>query len=269
MLWIGRIKRRNWLPIGAAAGLVLSVVMTGPSTADDQAREADAIVKAMSDYLASQKTIAFDFDTEIEVVTPLNQKLQFNSSGNVNISRPSNFRVQRTGGYVDAELIDDGKTVTLFGKRINKYAQLDASGSFDQVIDDLRNKYSVDLPAADFFVSNPYHVLLEDVIESKHIGRGVIDGVECEHLAFRNSDADWQLWVRVGDKPIPCKYLITSKAVGEAPQYSIRFKNWKTDVSFAPDAFTFKPPADAQKVNLGQLPNLDEVPDSAPVGGQK
>ena len=52
------------------------------------------------------------------------------------------------------------------------------------------------------------------MIEAKHIGRGVIDGVECEHLAFRNQDVDWQLWVQVGAKPIPCKYVITSKAVG-------------------------------------------------------
>ena len=29
------------------------------------------------------------------------------------------------------------------------------------------------------------------------MGRGVIDGIECEHLAFRNPDTDWQLWVEV------------------------------------------------------------------------
>ena len=39
------------------------------------------------------------------------------------------------------------------------------------------------------------------VLEAKHIGRGVVEGVECEHLAFRNLDTDWQIWVEVGDRP--------------------------------------------------------------------
>src|ERR1039458_8809958 len=29
------------------------------------------------------------------------------------------------------------------------------------------------------------------------------DGVECEHLAFRNNDVDWQIWIQLGSRPIP------------------------------------------------------------------
>jgi len=233
------------------------------------AQEANAIVKAMSAYLASQESITFDFDTGLEVITPQSQKLQFNSSGNVAISRPDRFRLRRTGGYVDVELIADGKTLTVFGHNINKYAQIEAARSFDQTIDMLRDKYMLDLPAADFFLADPYAALMENVIEAAHIGRGVIDGVECEHLAFRGLETDWQLWVEVGAKPIPRKYVITSKTVAGAPQYTIRFKNWKTGVSFAPDAFTFTAPSNAQKVTIEQLPHLDEIPESAPLGGEK
>ena len=70
------------------------------------------------------------------------------------------------------------------------------------------------------------------------IGKGVIDGVECDHLAFRNVETDWQIWIESGAKPIPRKYVITSKGIGEAPQYTLRIKDWKTDV--AADAFAFK-----------------------------
>ena len=57
------------------------------------------------------------------------------------------------------------------------------------------------------------------------MGRGVIDGIECEHLAFRNVDTDWQLWVEVGDPPIPRKMVITSKTTNSAPQYTLRVKS--------------------------------------------
>ena len=98
---------------------------------------------------------------------------------------------------------------------------------------------------------------------------GVIDGVECNHLAFRNNDVDWQLWVEIGSHPIPRKYVITSKAVTGAPQYTLRIKDWKTDVPVAADAFAFKPPTNSQKVDLSALPNIDEVPQGVAPGEKK
>jgi hypothetical protein len=97
------------------------------------------------------------------------------------------------------------------------------------------------------------------VIDAKHIGLGVIDGVECEHLAFRNLDVDWQVWIEAGARPIPRKYVITSKAVTGGPQYTLQVKDWKTDPATA-DAFTFKPPAAAKKVDFKELADIDEVP---------
>jgi hypothetical protein len=93
--------------------------------------------------------------------------------------------------------------------------------------------------------------------------------VECDHLAFRNNDVDWQLWVAVGSNPIPRKYVITSKAVTGAPQYTLRIKDWKTDVPVAADAFAFKPPANSEKVDISALADIDEVPQGVAPGGKK
>jgi outer membrane protein OmpA-like peptidoglycan-associated protein len=43
--------------------------------------EAKKILKAMSDFLASQRSMSADFDTVLEVVTPTDQKLGLASSG--------------------------------------------------------------------------------------------------------------------------------------------------------------------------------------------
>jgi hypothetical protein len=94
-------------------------------------------------------------------------------------------------------------------------------------------------------------------------------GVECEHLAFRSPDLDWQLWVEIGARPIPRKYVITSKHVAGAPQYTLRIKEWKTDVPVAADAFAFKPPADAKRVELVALTDIDEIPAGQVTGGKK
>jgi len=155
----------------------------------------------------------------------------------------------------------------LYGKNLNSYVQLDGISSVDQLNDTLRDR-GMSIPGADLLLGNVYDTLSADVIEAKHIGRGVIDGVECEHLAFRNQDVDWQLWVQVGAKAIPCKYVITSKAVGMAPQYTLVIRDWKTDMPVDQTAFAFKPAEGATKVEPNALASLDELPPSAPAKGQ-
>ncbi|MCC8943600.1 DUF2092 domain-containing protein [Bradyrhizobium sp. Arg62] len=233
------------------------------------AQDAERIVKAMSDYLGSAKTIALTFDTDIEVITPDVQKLQFTSSGQVTLSRPDKLRATRVGGYADVELVFDGKALTVLGKNINAFAQVEAPGSIDQLVQRLRDEFSVSLPGADLLLSRSYDELMMGVLDAKYIGRGVVDGVECEHLAFRNEDADWQLWVEVGARPIPRKYVITSKAVAAAPQYTLRIKEFRTDAPQAADAFAFKAPASAKKIAINALSEIDEIPQGTIPGVKK
>jgi hypothetical protein len=234
-----------------------------------QADDAEKILKEMSDYLGNQKNISASFDSDIEVITPQVQKIQFASSGHFEMSRPDKIHLRRTGGYSDVEIIFDGKTATVYGKQANGYIQADASGSVDQLVDRLRDKLGVALSGADLLSSNVYDVLTSDVISGTHIGHGVIDGVECEHLAFRSRDTDWQIWIQLGDRPLPRKYVVTSKAMAAAPQYTVVLKDWKTDVQPSADAFVFTPPAGAQQLDVKALSSFDEVPPEAVKEGQK
>src|SRR5262245_11409503 len=268
-VWRIAMRQTRGLTLSAVAfavslGALASLAASQARAASDDALQ---ILKGMSDYLASQKSISLTFDSALEAMTPQGEKIQFNSSGTMLLHRPNEIRATRTGGYADVELLLDGKTATLYGKNLNSYVQLDGISSVDQLIDVLRER-GMSMPGADLLVGNVYDTLSADVIDAKHIGRGVIEGNECEHLAFRNHDTDWQLWVRVGDKPIPCKYVITSKAVGMAPQYTLTIRDWKTDVPVEAGAFAFTPPDGAKKVDTEALANLDELPPSSPAKGQ-
>src|ERR1041384_4178559 len=85
----------------AASIAVLSSMATQGARADDPAK----LLKAMSDYLAGQKSLSAKFDSDIEVVTPELQKIQFTSSGEMKMNRPDKLRIRRTGGYADVELV--------------------------------------------------------------------------------------------------------------------------------------------------------------------
>jgi len=248
------------------ASLLLStvaLVAAGPS-AQAQQDDARTILKAMSDYVSGQTTIEFTFDSDIEIITPQLEKIQFTNSGELMLSRPDKMRGHRVGGYVDVELYFDGKTASVYGKNLNGYAQFAAQGTLDQLFEALRAGHGVSLPGADFLLSKPYEALIADVLEAKHIGRGVIDGIECEHLAFRNFDTDWQVWIEVGANPVPRKLVITSKTINNAPQYTFRVKTWKSGFEPPAGAFTFTPPAGAVKLDPNNLILLDELPPEAP-----
>jgi hypothetical protein len=247
-----------------SAAVILTFAMVSLATPSAQAQDANKVLKAMSDYVTSQNTISLAFDSDIEVITSELQKIQFASSGQVLLSRPDKIRATRTGGYADVELVFDGKTITVHGKNINAFAQTDSPGPVDQLIERLRDVHNVAMPGADLLLSRVYDEMMADVIDAKHIGQGVVDGMECEHLAFRNPDVDWQLWVEIGARPIPRKYVITDKTVTGAPQYTLRIKDWRTDVQVAPDAFAFKQPADARKIEFTALRDIDEVPPGQP-----
>jgi hypothetical protein len=245
----------------------IAALVTPALAEDDAAR----ILKAMADYTAGQKSISATFDSDIEVITPELQKLQFTSSGQMRLDRPDKLRIKRTGGYTDVDMVFDGKVLSLYGNNAKSYVQADLAGTVDQLIDLLQSTSGGAMPGTDLLLTNSFDELMANVIDARHIGQGVIDGVECEHLAFRGADTDWQIWIESGARPIPRKYVITSKTLAGAPQYSLKIKDWKTDVPADADAFVFKPPADAKKADLNALAMMefDEVPPSTAPGAKK
>jgi hypothetical protein len=208
---------------GAAAIVLAFSPMQMPTAGAESAESQDAkvILKSMADYVSGQPTIAAAFDSTIEAVTPNLQKIQFASSGELTLVRPDKLHLSRKGGYSDVELVFDGKAASVYGKNLNAVAHFDASGTVDQLVDRIRNETSLDIPGADLLSPDAYKLLIADVVDAAHLGQGVIDGVECEHLAFRNQDTDWQLWVEAGPHPIPRQLVITSKVVAGSPQYTI------------------------------------------------
>ncbi|RVI74002.1 DUF2092 domain-containing protein [Sinorhizobium meliloti] len=239
--------------------------------ADARAGEAEAksLLKAMSDYLASQQAISFAYDTNLEVVTEDHQKLLLASSGKIKLGRPDKLRATRMGGFANVEMVFDGKTVTLFGKDANLYTQVEVSGTVDHLVEEMRDRLGRPVPGADLLLPDVYGELMKDVVDVKDLGSGVIGGVECDHLAFRTKEVDWQVWIAQGDHPRPCRYVITANKVDQGPQYSIQISEWKTGVDVAAEDYSFANKTDAKKVHLKDLTDIDELPDHLAMGDSK
>jgi len=253
------------------SALALSLTVMLGTSVDVRADEADAkrMLKAMSDYLAAQKALSFKYDATLEVVTKDEQKLALMSSGAVTLNRPDKIHGARTGGFADFETFFDGKTLTLLGKNRNMYAQQDIPGTIDNLIDVLRTTYDRHLPGANLLLSNSYDEMMRDVVDVKDLGSGVIGGVECDYLALRKKDVDWQIWIAQGKRPYPCRYSITTKDLAGQPQYIIQIRDWKTGSEVAATDFSFKNRTKAEKIELGKLEGAGDLPSHFKIGETK
>ena len=232
--------------------------------------DAERLLRAMSDYVAGQELVSFDYDATLEVVTEAGQKLGLASSGTVALRRPDRLRATRHGGFADAEMVFDGRTFTLLGRNANAYTQIEVPGTIDHLVDELRDKYGRPLPAADLLLSNPYEALMGEVFDLKDLGSGVIGGVECDWLAFRTEEVDWQIWIAQGERPYPVRYVITTKGMAHPPQYTIELRNWRTGADVGNVDFAFQAPAGAASITLEQArEKVSELPAHFRRGGKQ
>lgn len=232
-----------------AASLVLGLYHSSAQSQGAIDDDADKLLHAMSSYLGGLKAATFDYDTDQEIVDRQGQKLQYSASGTIAISRPDKLHVTRKGPFADIEAILNGKSISLYGRGLNVYAQMESpEATIDAGLEEFRMSTGLDAAGADLLAADPYALLTETAEEGRFVGNAFVGGVECDHLAFRTDTVDWQIWIRKGEQPLPVKYVITSKWVTGAPEYSVRLTNWNVDPAIDKSVFEFSPPAGARKI---------------------
>ncbi len=243
-----------------AIAFLLCAVFAFPSA---QADETDArnILKKMSDYIGKQKNITFDLDSSLDVVTLDQQKLSIASSSVVKLKRPNKIFISRKGGFAETDLIFNGKQVWVYRKDKSIYAKMDVPGDVENLMDVLSNKLQRPLPGADLFVANFFDSVMPLVVNIKDLGSGFIRGVECDHLAFKTDEVDWQIWIARGLQPYPMRLSIASAKAPGAPQYVLDVMNFKSGNIMMDSGFTFQVPKSVKEVAPSDLNDFDELPD--------
>jgi hypothetical protein len=253
----------------AVAPIALALAfLAGPAAAVEP--DPLAILRAMSDRLAATEAFAFDYDATRDIVTTEGEKLGLAASGTVTVARPDRIRATRTGGFVDLEMVFDGETFTLFGRDAGVYASIPAPGTLDALIDTLLDEYGAPLPAAELLSADVFTALTEEPLtEAKDLGAGVIDGVVCDHLAFRNAEVDWQIWIAQGEEPYPCRFTITARDMPQAPQYTVEVRDWRTGDAAEGD-FVFTPPGDARELDVDEFrAAVTDLPPNFSIGAEQ
>jgi hypothetical protein len=217
------------------------------------APEAKQILKASTDFMASQQRYTADTRNTLEIVLKSGQKIEFNSTGRQSVQRPNKLRSERSGDLVEQLFVYDGKSLTLYQPQEKVYAQVAAPGTLEEMLDFARIQYDVVAPFGDMMFKNAYDILMDGVTEGIVVGQAVIEGVVCDHLAFRAGDVDWQIWIQQGAQPLPRRIVITTLDLPNAPQFAVTVTRWNLEPAFDAGTFNFTPAAGVQKIDF--VPN--------------
>lgn len=206
-------------------------------------------LQGMGAYLRTLKAFQVEAATTDEDVLDDGEKIQYSGVATILAHMPAGLRAEVTNDRHERMYLYDGKTFTLFAKRMNFYATFPAPPTIGQLDDKLDEKYGINVPLADLFRWGSPGWSPESITAATDIGPSIVEGTTCEHYAFRQADIDWQIWIQKGDYPLPRKLVITTKTDEARPQHTAVY-NWNLAPSFNNLTFTFDPPAGAGKVVL-------------------
>jgi hypothetical protein len=238
------------------AGVAERAVPAVPASAEAgaTARDSSAIaaLERMGAYLRGLTTFQIRGETSRDEVLDDGQSVEFAAVVDMIVQRPNRIRAEVTSDRKQRLYFGDGKTFSVWAKRMNYYATIPAPPTLRELADTLADKYDLELPLVDLFYWGE-RKSLDDIRGASDIGASQVDGVTCEHYAFRQEGADWQVWIQQGDYPLPRRLVITTTTDAARPQYAATL-TWNLAPSYDDTAFTFVPPKDAKRITLVEMP---------------
>ena len=262
-------KRRRAIP---ALSFILPVVLLGmvvwipftppllaKSGAQADSGKAPAIEPAtmdaldkMGSYLRTLNSFQVKANITNDDVTEDGQTIQSSTKVDLVAARPNRMRFEVTGDDEHRFFFFDGKHFTIYGQLVDYYATVPAPPTIAKLIDDLSSKYGIELPLVDLFRWGTNDSSIAKIKSAMDVGPATVDGVTCEQYAFRQENIDWQLWIQLGEFPLPRKLVIRTLNDDAKPQHSETL-TWNLAPSFSEDAFTFVPGPDARRITIAEV----------------
>ncbi len=145
----------------------------------------------------------------------------------------------------------DGAAPTMTAPRMGFYASATAPGSIRDLIDALADEYGIDLPLADLFLWNARSADVQPT-GAAVIGYAEVAGQETDQYLFVGPAAEWQVWIKRGDAPLPLRLVVTDTTDPARPQFAADL-TWNVAPTLTAEQFTFKPPHAARRIVFGDM----------------
>lgn len=227
---------------------------TAAQSAQVVSDEARAVLDRMTRYLRGLQTFSIETQASRDEVVALGYKLQNNERSVIVVQRPNKLRADISGDIRNRTIVYDGIQLTMFSPDDAVFARTDAPNTLADLIGVLLD-IGVEMPLIDVLYQATAGTLTGDVRGGILVGESMINGVATDHLAFRQANVDWQLWVEQGARPLPRKILITTRYEVGDPQYQA-ILHWNLKPRIHKSTFEFAPPKGVTEIPLDTPANI-------------
>lgn len=228
----------------SAVGVALLLGGTG-LFAEEQSPK-DIINKAF-EYIDNMDKYAFRaviIDNEATEEGTIN-KYRFDVS--VKVDRPGKLRVDTKGYARDRSNYLNNGVYTMMDHGLNYYGQLKTPKTIDGTLDYIFEEYGIRAPLAQLLYSKMHK--RSKFKKSKNFGTMMVDGTECDYIAFSNFVREVHVWIATGDEPLVKAYSIIDKM--DEGDYRINTSlAWDTKTKISDSDFIFKAPKGAEKISV-------------------
>ncbi len=239
------------LVTAAAIGFGMACGSAEPRTEAERLARGREIIERMSAKLGAAQTFSV---TTIEVRDEIKRS---GSDEQVTLNRDTTIRrpdrlYSTVSGDRRNEVWYDGVGVTVAHHNEKIFGQVRAPETLDKTLDAMHERFGVSAPLADFVYTSPAKALLTDTTTGGWVGREMLDDRQMDHLAFKDTGVNWEVWIPVDGDPLPQKAMAEFTENPRLRKMSLTFKDWNLAPQIPADRFDPTVPADYEGVAIIQ-----------------
>ncbi|MBB5190872.1 hypothetical protein HNQ50_001595 [Silvimonas terrae] len=194
----------------------------------------------MGNYLRSLPKFEVAAVITHDTVLDTGQKLQMQATTRLLVEGHTKLYASLDSDTQSRQFFFNGSKLTQYSPDLKYYTTVNVQGTIATALHDLEDHYNLQIPMEDLFLFGTDKSQADALTSALYVGPSHINGKLCDHLAFRQEGADWQLWITRSDKPLPCKLVITTTDDDTRPEYSAVY-TWNLQPAIKGNAFTFAP----------------------------
>lgn len=244
-----------WAVVAFVGGLV-------PASAQEDARlsaRAVQLIEAATATIAQAEEISVNWFVSFDRVVDGREIVTHMRSGDVILARGRGYYAYAEQEAGTREFFYDGESLTVNLVERDAYVSAPFAGTFEQLAERVAAEYDTALPIWQVLVANGAEHMLGDVTAAAYLGQKRVAGRDVQHVALSTYEMDLQLWISIGDKPVPVMMVGTNPYEQGWPQFRAYFTDWNFDPEIGDDAFTFVPGEDSSRLSWPR-PRTEVIP---------
>ena len=207
-----------------------------------------SLLKRMSTTLSAAKAFSFRSTSILEAPSPTGQLITLVSEGQTEVQRPNKIRATYGGDAHAFDFFYDGSSITVAAPHARVFSTTKAPDTIDEMLPGIRRETGIHFHAAPLFFSDPYAYLTRNLQNAVVIGRTFVNGIPCDHLAFRAPGVDWEIWISSGRVALPYRLAATFTDRPNFPRKFIEFSHWNLHPWLHQSLFSFNQPKGFQEI---------------------